>query len=51
MFKIYFRKSESRVFQANVPITVSNLLGFLLTNIDPHIKLGAIWSLCLQTKV
>lgn len=46
-----FRKSETRVFQTNVPITVTNLLGFVLTNIDPHLKIGAIWSLCLQIKV
>ncbi|KAG5866351.1 hypothetical protein JTB14_004130 [Gonioctena quinquepunctata] len=44
------RKSESRVFPSGIPITVPNLIGFILTNLDPGLKLQAIWSICRQTK-
>nr|XP_023016686.1 thioredoxin domain-containing protein 11 [Leptinotarsa decemlineata] len=43
-------KSESRVFPSGIPITVPNLIGFILTNLDPGLKLQAIWSICRQTK-
>ncbi|CAH0563678.1 unnamed protein product [Brassicogethes aeneus] len=46
---IYFpatKKSESRVFPRNLPITVPNLIGFILTNLDPTMKLNALWSIC-----
>nr|CAI5852904.1 unnamed protein product [Callosobruchus analis] len=45
------RKSESRVFPSSIPINVDNLLGFILTNLDPELKLQAIWSLCRHTNV
>ncbi|EFA08737.2 thioredoxin domain-containing protein 11 [Tribolium castaneum] len=44
------RKSESRAFPRNLPITVPNLLGFILTNIDPILKLKTMWCICCQTK-
>ncbi|KAJ8965120.1 hypothetical protein NQ314_004345 [Rhamnusium bicolor] len=43
-------KSESRVFPSNIPITVPNVVGFILTNLDSTIKLHAMWSICNQTK-
>ncbi|CAG9812911.1 unnamed protein product [Phaedon cochleariae] len=45
------RKSESRVFPSGMSITVSNLTGFILTNLEPEMKLQAIWSLCRHTKL
>lgn len=44
-------KSESRVFPANIPVTVPNLVGFILANLDPGRRLYAMWSVCHQTKV
>ncbi|CAG9856574.1 unnamed protein product [Phyllotreta striolata] len=45
------RKSESRVFPSGIPISVSNLINFLLANLEPNLKLQAIWSVCIQTKL
>lgn len=51
---IYFpphRKSDSVAFPSStMPITVSNLIGFLLSNLDENIKLNVMWTLCNQTK-
>lgn len=44
------RKSESRAFPQTIPITVPNLVGFIVTNLDPSLKLHAMWSLCNKTK-
>ncbi|XP_018323145.1 thioredoxin domain-containing protein 11 isoform X2 [Agrilus planipennis] len=51
---IYFpdkMKSESRTFPCNVlPVTVPNLLAFLLSNFNPRLKLHTMWILCNQTR-
>lgn len=43
-------KSESRVFPVNIPVTVPNLIGFILTNLDQARKLHAMWAICNQIK-
>lgn len=40
------KKTESRVFPRNLPITVSNLLGFILLNLEPPLRLEVMWTLC-----
>lgn len=45
------KKSESRAFPRNLPITVPNILGFILTNVDSTQKLKTMWSICCQTEV
>ncbi|KAL3274082.1 hypothetical protein HHI36_015500 [Cryptolaemus montrouzieri] len=42
--------AESRVFPMEMPITVPNLIGFILANLDPPLKLQAMWTLCDRTK-
>jgi hypothetical protein len=44
------RKSESRAFPKNLQITVPNLIGFILANVEPVLKLKTMWSICCQTK-
>lgn len=44
------RKSESRAFPRTMPITVPNLVSFILANLNPTLKLHAMWTLCNQTK-
>jgi hypothetical protein len=44
------RKSESRAFPKNLQITVPNLIGFILANVEPVLKLQTMWSICCQTK-
>uniref|UniRef100_A0A6P7H0S9 Thioredoxin domain-containing protein 11 n=1 Tax=Diabrotica virgifera virgifera TaxID=50390 RepID=A0A6P7H0S9_DIAVI len=45
------RKSESRVFPSSISITVPNLINFLLVNLEPNLKIQALWSMCVQTKL
>ncbi|XP_044758505.1 thioredoxin domain-containing protein 11 [Coccinella septempunctata] len=42
--------SESRVFPMDMPITLENLIGFILTNLQPCLKLEAMWTLCHKAK-
>lgn len=49
---IYFcRKSESRVFPQSVPITVPNIISFILANVESNMKLKIMWTICSQTTV
>ncbi|KAJ8979979.1 hypothetical protein NQ317_013728 [Molorchus minor] len=43
-------KSESRVYPVELPITVPNLINFILTNLKSTTKLQTMWTLCNQTK-
>ncbi|XP_057651528.1 thioredoxin domain-containing protein 11 [Diorhabda carinulata] len=43
------RKSESRAFPPDIAITVQNIISFLLVNLEPNLKLQALWYLCIQT--
>ena len=51
MSKYIFRKSESRVFSQNIAITVPNLISFVLTNLNPMMRLESMYYLCNRTKV
>ncbi|XP_050300516.1 thioredoxin domain-containing protein 11 isoform X2 [Anthonomus grandis grandis] len=42
-------KEETRVFPTEVPITVPNLLAFMLANMNATMKLTAMYSVCLHT--
>lgn len=44
------RKSESRVFPRDIPVTIPNLINFVLVNLNPSLKLHVMWALCNQTK-
>ncbi|KAF5283521.1 hypothetical protein FQA39_LY17336 [Lamprigera yunnana] len=44
------RKSESRVFPRDIPITVSTLITFILVNLNTSLRLHVMWILCNQTK-
>lgn len=44
------RKSESRVFARSLPITVPNVLGFILSNISPPERLYATTLICNDMK-
>ncbi|KAK9708828.1 Thioredoxin [Popillia japonica] len=44
------KKSESRIFPKDTEFSVTNLVHFILTNLNPSLKLHAMWSLCNQTK-
>ncbi|KAJ8943292.1 hypothetical protein NQ318_017310 [Aromia moschata] len=50
LFLPAYEKAESRVFPSELPITVPNLISFIVTNLEPSFKLHAMWSLCNQTK-
>lgn len=43
------RKSESRAFPPGIAITVQNIISFILVNLEPNLKLQALWYLCIQT--
>lgn len=45
------RKVESRVFSRNLPITVPNVLGFILSNLNPPERLYATTLICNDIKV
>ncbi|KAL1494146.1 hypothetical protein ABEB36_009791 [Hypothenemus hampei] len=42
------QKEESRVFPSDIPITVPNLMGFILSNVDTSTKLHVMYSVCLH---
>lgn len=44
------RKVESRVFSRNLPITVPNVLGFILSNLNPPERLYATTLICNDIK-
>ncbi|CAG9773732.1 unnamed protein product [Ceutorhynchus assimilis] len=44
-------KEETRVFPADIPITVPNLLGFILSNLDISTKLHVMYSVCLHSQL
>ncbi|XP_055597743.1 thioredoxin domain-containing protein 11 [Uranotaenia lowii] len=44
------RKSESRVFERELPLTVGNLLGFIMSNLSPAERLHANSLLCDSVK-
>ncbi|XP_065088854.1 thioredoxin domain-containing protein 11-like [Ochlerotatus camptorhynchus] len=44
------RKSESRVFSRSLPITVPNVLGFILSNLNPPERLYATTLICNDMK-
>lgn len=39
-------KSESRAYPESMPVTLSNLISFILANLDASIKLQAMWEIC-----
>lgn len=45
------RKSESRVFPRNMPITVGNLVNFILANMDRYYRIRIMYTLCEKTNV
>ncbi|KRT84350.1 Thioredoxin, partial [Oryctes borbonicus] len=45
-----FKKSESRIFPKSTELTVINLVHFILTNLNPSLKLHGLWSLCNYSK-
>lgn len=54
MIHTFYRKSDSVAFPTNtLPITVSNLIGFILINLEqqPLLKLHTMWTICTQIKV
>ncbi|RZC27651.1 thioredoxin domain-containing protein 11 [Asbolus verrucosus] len=44
------RKSESRALPKTVSITVPNLIGFILTNVQPVLRLKIMWSVCCRAR-
>lgn len=44
------KKSESRVFPSGILMSTSNLINFLFANLEPSLKLQALWSVCIHTK-
>ncbi|XP_060521749.1 thioredoxin domain-containing protein 11 [Cylas formicarius] len=44
------KKSESRAFPSDLFITVPNLLGFILTNLDVNSRLQAMYSICMHSQ-
>lgn len=48
LFFPMFKKEETRVFPSDIPIDLTNLLGFVLSNFDSVTKLNAMYSICLH---
>ncbi|GJQ80005.1 hypothetical protein Trydic_g9478 [Trypoxylus dichotomus] len=44
------KKSESRIFPKGMALTVTNLVHFILTNLNPTLKLHGLWALCNHSK-
>lgn len=51
LFLWYFRKSESRIFPSSLEVTVQNVIGFVLANLNRPQRLHGLVSVCKNVQV
>ncbi|KAF7265238.1 hypothetical protein GWI33_021346 [Rhynchophorus ferrugineus] len=51
LFFPMFKKEETRVFPADLQLNLSNLLNFILSNVDSGTRLNVMYSLCLHYQI